>query len=134
MKKEIGLWIDHRETTIITLDEDGAETKHVISNMGKHVRYSGSAHSVTPGGLKEVTSEDRRDRKFENQLNQYYDEIIALIRDADSIQVFGPGEAKGELVKLLEQQGLKDRILRVEAEDKLTDRQIAAKMREHLPA
>ncbi len=131
MKKEFGLWIDHREAILVILTDDGEEIKHITSNIGKHIRYSGSSHSRTPEGLKEVTAEDQRDRKSENQLNKYYDEVMAAIRDADSIQIFGPGEAKGELKKRIEHEGLKARILAVETVDKMTDRQISAKVREH---
>src|SRR5512144_2836435 len=99
MKKEIGLWIDHREAILVILTDGEEEVRHITSNSGKHIRYSGSSHSKTPEGSKEVTSEDQRDRKFGNQLNAFYDKIIAILRDADSIQIFGPGEAKGELVK-----------------------------------
>src|SRR5512144_1223726 len=124
MKKQAGLWIDHREAIIVILTDGGEEIKHIASNNGKHIRYSGSSHSKTPEGLKEVTSEDQRDRKFGNTLNAFYDKIIASLRDADSIQIFGPGEAKGELAKRLEQGGLKAHILAVETVDKMTDRQI----------
>jgi hypothetical protein len=48
------------------------------------------------------------------------------------VQIFGPGEAKGELKKRLESKGFKGHILAVETVDKMTDRQIAAKVREHL--
>lgn len=132
MKKEIGLWIDHREAILVILTEGGEEIKHMTSNIGKHIRYSGSSHAKTPEGLKEVTSEDQRDRKLGNQLNKYYDEVIAAIRDADSIQIFGPGEAKGELEKRLEREGLKAHIFAIETVDKMTDRQISAKVRDHL--
>ena len=54
-----------------------------------------------------------------------------LIRDADSILLFGPGEAKGELKKRLEKDKLGARIEAVETEDAMTDRQIAAKVREY---
>jgi len=131
VKKEIGLWIDHREAIIVILTDGGEEIKHITSNSGKHIRYSGSSHSQTPEGLKEVTSEDQRDRKFGNQLAKYYDEVIAAIRDAESIQIFGPGEAKGELEKRIEHAGIKAHILAVETMDKMTDRQISAKVREH---
>ena len=134
MKKEIGLWIDHREAIIVILSDGGEEIKHITSNNGKHIRYSGSSHSKTPEGLKEVTSEDQRDRKFENRLNKFYDEIIASIRDSDSLQIFGPGEAKGELEKRIEHEGLKAHILAIETADKMTDRQISAKVREHFLA
>ena len=131
MKKEIGLWLDHREAIIVILTDGGEEIKHITSSSGKHLRYSGSSHSKTPEGLKEVTSEDQRDRKFENTLNAYYDEIVASIRDADTIQVFGPGEAKGELEKRIEHEGLKAHIPAIETMDKMTDRQISAKVRKH---
>ena len=131
MKKEIGLWLDHRDAIIVILTDGVEEIKHITSNSEKHIRYSGSSHSKTPEGLKEVTSEDQRDRKFDNQLNKFYDELIASIRDADSIQIFGPGEAKGELEKRLKHEQIKGQILASETADKMTDRQVAAKVREH---
>ena len=131
MKKEIGLWIDHREAVIVVLTDGGEEIRHLLSDNEKHIRYSGSSHSKTPQGLKEVTSEDQRDRKFGNALNAFYDEIITIIRDADSIQIFGPGEAKGELEKRIAHEGLKAHILAVETMDKMTEHQISAKVREH---
>ena len=134
MKKQIGLWIDHREATIVILTEAGEEIKHILSNNGKHSHYSGSSHSKTPEGLKEVSSEDQRDRKFGNDLNKFYDEVIEFIRTADSIQIFGPGEAKGELEKRIEREGLKGHILAIETTDKLSDHQISAKVRERFPS
>ena len=61
----------------------------------------------------------------------YYAEVIAVIRDANSIQIFGPGEAKGELEKQLKHAGFKGQIVGIETVDKMTDRQIAAEVREH---
>jgi hypothetical protein len=88
MNKQAGLWIDHREAVIVILSDEREETRRIISNSGKHIRYSGSSHSETPEGLKEVTSEDQRDRKFTNHLNSYYDEVIAVVRDADSTDLW----------------------------------------------
>ena len=124
MKSEIGLWIDHRQAVIVVVTDAGEETKRIISNMEKHVRFSS-------GSSEDGSQEDVRDRQFGNHLNSYYDEVIAVIRDADAIQIFGPGEAKGELEKRLEHEGLKGRIVDIETADKMTDRQIAAKVREH---
>ena len=123
MKSEIGLWIDHRQAVIVVVTDAGEETKRIISNMEKHVRFSS-------GSSEDGSQEDVRDRQFGNRLNSYYDEVIAVIRDADSIQIFGPGEAKGELEKRLESEGLKGRIVGIESVDKMTDRQIAAKVRQ----
>ena len=131
MKKSIGLWIDHREAVLVILTEGTEEILHIISSDEKHSRYSGRSHSRISEGLIEVTAEDQRDRMFGNELNKYYDEVIAAVRSADVIQIFGPGEAKGELKKRIERDGLKAHILVVETTDKMTDRQIAAKVRDH---
>ena len=128
MKKNIGLWIDHRKAVIAIVTEEGEELKKITSNMEKHVRFTGGNAS------EDGSAEDVRDRQFGNHLNNYYDQVIAVIRDADSIQIFGPGEAKGELEKRLEREGLKAHILAIETVDKMTDRQIAAKVRDHLAA
>jgi stalled ribosome rescue protein Dom34 len=125
MKKEIGLWIDHREAIVVIIKDGEEEIKKIRSNMEKHVRFKSSSESEKSAG------EDVRDRKFGNHLNSFYDEVIAYIRDADSIQIFGPGEAKGELEKRIEHEGLKAHILAIETVDKMTNHQISAKVREH---
>jgi hypothetical protein len=127
MNKEAGLWIDHRKAIIVLITDEGEEVKKIVSGMEKHVRFAGHA---AEGGA----GEDVSDRKFGNHLNSYYDQVIAVVRDADSIQIFGPGEAKGELEKRIEHEGLKAKILAVETVDKMTDRQITAKVRERFPA
>ena len=125
MKKQAGLWIDHRKAVIVIITKAGEEIKEITSNMEKHVRFTGGTAS------DDGSTEDVRDRQFGNHLNNYYDEVIGFIRDADSIQIFGPGEAKGELKKRLEHEGRKGHILAIETMDKMTDHQIAAKVREH---
>jgi hypothetical protein len=126
MKKQIGLWIDHRKAIIIIITEDSEEIKKIASNMEKHIRFTNG------NGSAQGSSEDIRDRQFGNHLNSYYDQVIAEIRGAESIQIFGPGEAKGELEKRIEHEGLKTHIFAIETVDKMTDRQISAKVREHL--
>ena len=130
-KTEIGLWIDHKEAIIVALTGGGIHTSHIASGGGKNTRYAGRGHSRNPGGPKETTSEDGRDRKSENTLNAFYDEVVAAVRHAESIQIFGPGEAKGELEKRLDRAGLNELVVYVEAADKMSDREIAAKVREH---
>ena len=125
MKKEIGLWIDHSKAIIVTINGNGEEIKKITSNAEKRVRYKGGSSSQGSAG------EDVRDRKLGNQLNDFYDEVIAYIREADSIHIFGPGEAKGELKNRFEHVGLKTDNLALATVDKMTDRQISAKVREH---
>jgi len=125
MKKVAGLWIDHRETVIVTIADDGEKTKRLESGMESHTRFSGGSRSEQGGG------EDQQDRQFTGHLNTYYDEVIAHLRDAESILILGPGEAKDELKKRLASKGLDGRIVGIETVDKMSDRQIAAKVRQH---
>ena len=125
MKKQIGLWIDHRETGIVAIEDQGEETRRIESGMEKHVRFSGGS------GSGDHSADDQRDRQFTDHLNRYYDEVISAIREAGAILIFGPGEAKGELKKRLESKKLGERIVSIETVDKMTDRQIAAKVRQH---
>ena len=125
MKRQVGLWIDHKETFAVFVGDDGEQTKRMKSGMEKHVRFSGGNRS------EEGSADDQRDRQFTAHLNRYYDEVISHIRDAESILLFGPGEAKGELEKRLASQGLGGRIVGVETADKMTAGEISAKVRQH---
>lgn len=123
MKKEVGLWIDHREAVIVAVATEGEEVKRISSDMEKHGRFSARSPEGSP--------EDRRDRRFGEHLHHYYAEVIAAIRNADAILILGPGEAKGELEKRLAHERLSGRIVGIETVDKLTEPQIVAKIRRH---
>lgn len=122
MKNEVGVWIDHRKAVIARIAGRSQELTQVTSHMEKHVRYSGAA--------QEDSAEDQRDRRFTGHLNKYYDEVVARIRDADSILILGPGEAKVELEERLRNQAFRGRIVGIETVDKMTDRQVAARVRQ----
>ena len=123
MRREVGVWIDHKKAVIATIAGRNEEMTHVTSNMGQRVRYSGAA--------QKDAAEDQRDRRFTSHLNKYYDRVVACIRDADSILILGAGEAKIELRERLDKELLGGRIVGVEAADKMTDGQVAARVREH---
>ena len=125
MTTRVGLWIDHRETVLVTIADGVEETKRIESGMEKQVRFSGGSRSEQGGG------EDQQDRQYSGHLNTYYDEVISQLRDAESILLFGPGEAKGELEKPLASKGLSGRVVSIETVDKMTERQIAAKVRQY---
>lgn len=133
MKRDIGLWIDRREAILVILSEGEEEIRHILSDSAKYSRYSGSALTRTPEGLRfrNIPTADPRDRKYGEQLNNYYDEVISAIRDADSIQIFGPGEAKGELEIWIKRGKLNAYMPAVEAVDRLSDQQVSEKVREH---
>jgi hypothetical protein len=128
MKKEVGLWIDHREAFIVTITGKKEETNRIYSNIELDAQFSGNSRSA---GAQDV--ENMRDRKLANNLECYYDAIIGHIQTAESIWIFGPGEAKGELAKRLKSKNLSLRIVSIDTTDKITDPQIVAKVRHNFP-
>ena len=119
MKINVGIWIDHRKAVIVRIT-DGVEEIHTfVSDMEKHVRYSGGE------------PEDQQEHRFTNHLKEYYAKVISFLHDAESILILGPGEAKGEFEKRLRAESFGARIIGIETVDKMTDNQIVAKVREH---
>jgi hypothetical protein len=57
--------------------------------------------------------------------------VVSHLRDAGSIVILGPGEAKGELEKRLRAELPGARIDALETTDKMTHNKIAEKVREH---
>jgi hypothetical protein len=133
MRTKVGLWIDHRKAIIVALTEKGEELGLIISRVEKQLRRSGGSTRKDPYESRQVPADDSRQRIFTGHLNIYYDAVIACIRDAESILIFGPGEAKGELKERLERNNLGGHIVGIETVDKMTDRQVAAKVRRHFP-
>ena len=131
MDTKVGLWIDHREAIIVAVTEKGEEIKDVMSEVEKQLRRSGDSPLQGTYEALQVPADDSRQRAFTGHLNIYYDAVIACIRDAESILIFGPGQAKDELKERLEGTNLGGRVVGIETVDKMTDRQIAAKVRQH---
>jgi hypothetical protein len=131
MRTKVGLWIDHRKALIVAITDKGEETRLVISEAEKQPGRFDGVRSTTHYESQLVPADDSRQRKLTGHLNIYYDAVIASIRDAESILIFGPGEAKGELKKHLKKARLDGRIVGIETIDKMTDRQISAKVRQY---
>ncbi len=125
MNRQARIWIDHRDAFIVFVGEGSEETKRIKSHVEKRVRFSGRSAS------EEGSADDQRDRQSTVHLARYHDEVIAHVRDTESILLFGPGEAKRELAKRLAGEGLGERIVGIETADKMTDHQIAARARQH---
>lgn len=128
MDKKVGLWLNRKKAVIVSMTNNGEERRIITSDIEQYVRYSSSV----PG---DGSIQDARDQRFWNHLVEYYDKVIAQIGDAKSIQIFGPGEAKYELKKRLENEGMLDNpLVSVEDAGTLTDRQIAIRVRKRFPA
>ncbi len=110
-----GIWIDHKEAVIVTLNDETDEVKVVHSHIDMH-------------GSK---ADDANQRIFTEHIGKYYDEVISSLSEADSVLLFGPGEAKGELEKRLEKHNLDKIIAKTETTDRMTEPQIVAMVKEY---
>jgi hypothetical protein len=126
-----GIWIDHRRAVIVALSDSGEHISEITSHVEKHPERAGDSPMKGAYEAHQVPADDSRQRALTGELNRYYDSIVAAIRTAERLVLFGPGEAKGELRKRFESAGLGARILAVEPADKMSEGQIAAKVREY---
>jgi hypothetical protein len=131
MRTRVGIWIDHRKAVVVTVTDKGEEMKVITSQVEKQLRRSGDSPLMGSYEPQQVPADDSRQRTLTGHLHIYYNEIIASIRNAESILIFGPGEAKDELKERLDKENLRGRVVGIETVDKMRDDQIKAKVRQH---
>ena len=131
MEKRIGMWIDHKKAVIVILADEKEEIKQIPSNMEKHVRFRGGARAKTAYSPQFFTAETQLDRRFNEHLHKFYKQVVTEVDGAHSLYVLGAGEAKYEFEKCLRHECHHIKHIRVECADKMTDRQLAARVREH---
>jgi hypothetical protein len=131
MKKCVGIWIDHERAFLVFIDADKETTTSIESNVEGRVRLSGGSRSGTPYGPQDVASEGKKEERHKHQLRRYYKRVIRAVSDSEKIQIFGPGEAKMELEKEIKKsKALSPKIVSVKPADKMTKKQIVAKVRD----
>ena len=132
MKTTKGLWIDHRKAVVVTIAGKKEEVKEMLSHVEKQLGRFEGVRSTTSYPAQLVPADDSQERGLTGHLDKYYDEVISHLRDAEVILIFGPGEAKGELVKRIGKGELGERIARIETVDKMTVPQIAVQVRKYV--
>ena len=102
MSTQLGLWIDHRQAIVVVITEQGEKIEEIVSGVDKQLQRASDRPLEGDYESVQVPADDRRQRDFTKHLNIYYAAVITVIRNAESILIFGPGEAKGELKEQLE--------------------------------
>ena len=131
MTTNAGVWIDHRKAVIVTVGPAEERTSVILSKVEKHPERSGDSPLHGRYEARQVPADDRRQRALTGELNVYYEAVLQAVRNVGSLLICGPGEAKGELRKHLEKHAFGGRIAAVETVDRMTDRQISAKIHEY---
>ena len=129
-----GVWIDHRQAVIVSLSGSEPTVTRIESGAEKHVRSSSGSRQAGSGESHHGTPEDVIDRKFDNHLKSYYEEVAEGLKDAGAILVMGPGEARTEFQKQIKSKELLAKVVGNEKCDKMTDPQLVARVREFFAA
>ena len=130
MKKNTGLWIDHKEAILVSLDGEKNVVQRVESGAERHHKPSGGWKSGGTSVAQSVSNEHVDEERRKHQYHAFYQQVIGLLRDSDTIVVFGPGEAKIELAKEIGKDGeMHTKEVAVEACDRLTENQLIAKVK-----
>jgi stalled ribosome rescue protein Dom34 len=127
-----GVWIDHHKAVVILLTDEREDMLQIMADQP--VLASSAANDFRPKNWytrNDFVAEDKRERKVMAHLNEYYDRVIACVRDAQAIVILGPGEAKGEFRKRVAHRKLRGHIAEMRTAAKLTDAQVADYVRQH---
>ena len=127
MNQNVGLWIDHKQAYAIWYPDGKVEV--ITSHLEPPAHYSGGTQL---GGKLSQTAdvELHHNDRFRLQLNKYYQQVIATLKNADSIFIMGPGQAKVELEKAIKKnKSMQSRIRKIETADKMTKNQMIACVR-----
>jgi stalled ribosome rescue protein Dom34 len=129
MSKYAGVWVDQKKAYLVTIEEGRAQIKKFHSMVGRVHRSTGGMHGSMPFGMNGGGAEGKTFHRRQNQLKEYFDEIVASLKTADQIFIFGPGVAKTGLEEVvLKQKSLGKKLRAVKSAPKLTESQIKARV------
>ena len=119
--KNLGIWMDHSTAHLMELTVDNIETKTLESKF-THVEKEMSLGK----------SEHLMHNKEQHQHSEYYKKLGEVIRNYEEVLLFGPTEAKSELLNILKADHRFAKIkIGVEQADKMTENQEHAFVREY---
>jgi hypothetical protein len=126
-----GVWIDHHRAVVILLTEEREDLQQILAGQNGSVQSAAGIRPRNSYASNDFVGEGRREQQVMNQLDAYYDQVIACVRDAQAILILGPGEAKGEFRKRIASQRFGGHVAEMKTVATLTDEQIADYVRQH---
>lgn len=119
--KKLGIWMDHSNAYLMEITNDKIETNRVVSELSDP-----EAEFNFYKGEKLINKKERH-----LQL-KYYNKLGEIIRNYQEVVLFGPTDAKSELLNLLKSDHLFEDIkTEVINSDKMTESQMHTFVREY---
>jgi hypothetical protein len=122
--KNLGIWMDHAHAHLVEFAIDPITT-NIISNPFTH---RDKVHSLSK-------SEDGMHQKEQQEQAKYYRELGAIIRKFEDVVLFGPTNAKVELLNILRADHQFEHVrLETRESDKMTQNEQQAFVRNYFSA
>jgi len=120
-EKKLGIWMDHSNAHLIEFTATPAEDNIITSKF----THEEKGHSLGK-------SEHVMHNKEQHQQSEYYKKLGEAIKEYDDVILFGPTNAKVELLNTLRADHRYEKIkIEVQQADKMTENQQQAFVREH---
>ena len=119
-KKQLGIWMDHSVAHLLDFSADSKENKTILAQVGEQDEALNSR------------DETLIQNKEQNELSGFFKRLSDEIVNYDEVLLFGPTNAKTELVNTLKDDHHFDEIkIEVKPADKMTENQQKAFVKEH---
>ena len=131
--KKVGIWIDHRRAVVVEI-ADGVENRRTIESDVEPVSPpSGGKRTGTPWAPRTGVKEHGREAAHQHKMANFYKTVASQIGRPDRLLVMGPATAKNEFAEIAQTlHELSGVPMKIEPADKMTDPQIAAKVRDYV--
>lgn len=119
--KNLGIWMDHSVAHLMEFTTDPIETK----NVSLQFTHQDKENSINK-------SEQLMHNKEQHKQAEYYKKLGEVIKNYEAVVLFGPTNAKMELLNLLKSNPLFEKIkIEVKQADKMTENQEHAFVRDY---
>ena len=121
IQKKIGIWMDHADAFITEVKKGALETQSI---------QSGFTHGIKESTLSK--SETTMHNKEQHMQSDYFKKLASIIENFDAVLLFGPTDAKSELLNLLSADNrFSNIIIQTEPADKMSIHQQHVFLKNH---
>ena len=127
----VGLWIDHEKAHIVALRDGQVACTSLDSHVERRTKTTGGLRMPGRNYMNNATvSEKKRDRRYHDQLDKYYRNVLKALATADRLVILGPGAAKNEIASAAQSEPeIANRIVSVETAVPMSERQLIANIK-----
>jgi len=119
--KKLGIWMDHSIAHVMELTSQPIQTKTITS------KFTHDAKEQSLGKSEKIMH-----TKEQHQQSEYYKELGEVIKKYDDVILFGPTDAKLELLNVLRTDNRFGKIkIEIQPADKMTENQQHAFVKEY---